>query len=257
MKRSSVPHGLGVSCFLLCLLIASAASAQHETGVDIQDGARAFQRGCANCHGPDGDLIAGIDLTRGQFRREYSDAELVGIIRNGIPHTPMPRSNLSEVQAAKIVAFLRAEAASKRSVSASGDRARGKALFEGKAGCVNCHTVGTTGAGLGPDLTTIGRQRRAIELEQSLLKPDAQVLPANRFYRVVAKDGTTTTGRLLNHDTFTVQILDAGRKLRSFTKSELREHGFAASPMPSYEGRLSEQELADVVSYLVSLKARM
>jgi hypothetical protein len=44
--------------------------------------------------------------------------------------------------------------------------------------------------------------------------------------------------------------------LRSFVKSDLREHGFAESPMPSYRGTLTPQELADVVSYLVSLKGR-
>ena len=238
------------------VLLPTVASAQHETGADIQDGARVFRQQCANCHGPDGDLIGGIGLTQGQFRREYSDAELIGIIRNGIPNTPMPRSNVSEVQAAKIVAFLRAEAASKRSVSAAGDHARGKLLFEAKGGCVNCHRVGMVGARLGPELTTIGRQRRAIELEQSLRDPNAEVLANNRFYRVVTRDGTAITGRLLNHDTFTVQLMDAKEQLRSFNKSELREHGPAASPMPSYQGRLTDQELADVVSYLVSLKNR-
>lgn len=37
-------------------------------------------------------------------------------------------------------------------------------------------------------------------------------------------------------------------------KSDLREHGFTASPMPSVADTLNPQELADVVSYLVSLK---
>ena len=36
--------------------------AQHETATDIEDGARVFQNTCANCHGPDGDQVAGIDL---------------------------------------------------------------------------------------------------------------------------------------------------------------------------------------------------
>jgi mono/diheme cytochrome c family protein len=40
-------------------------------------------------------------------------------------------------------------------------------------------------------------------------------------------------------------------------KSDLREHGFVEkSPMPSYRGKLDPQELADLVSYLVSLKVR-
>jgi hypothetical protein len=68
------------------------------------------------------------------------------------------------------------------------------------------------------------------------------------------RDGATVTGRLLNHDTFTVQILDSAEQLRSFVKADLKEHGFIATPMPSYRGRLDAQETADVVSYLVALK---
>ena len=80
--------------------------------------------------------------------------------------------------------------------------------------------------------------------------------PTDRFYRVVMRDGSVVTGRLLSHDTFTVQLLDTSEKLRSFPKSDLKEHGFIASPMPSYRDKLSPQEIADVVSYLASLKGR-
>jgi mono/diheme cytochrome c family protein len=51
-----------------------------------------------------------------------------------------------------------------------------------------------------------------------------------------------------------VQLLDTKEQLRSFVKADLREHGFAETPMPSFRGRLSAQEIADVVSYLVSLR---
>ena len=241
---------------LVLVLAPTAALAQHETAADVQDGGRAFRAQCANCHGPDGDLVAGIDLGRGQFRRPFTDAELIGIIRNGIPNTPMPRSNMTEAQAAQVVAYLRSTAASRGNSVARGDAARGKSLFEGKGGCARCHRVGGVGAGIGPDLGTIGRLRRAVEMEQSLLDPHAEVLAANRFYRVVTKDGATITGKLLNHDTFTVQLLDQQERLRSFSKSTLREHGFAPTPMPSYRDKLTSQEVADVVSYLVTLRGR-
>jgi hypothetical protein len=78
----------------------------------------------------------------------------------------------------------------------------------------------------------------------------------SRTYRVVAKDGTITTGRLLNLDSFSVQLLDTREQLRSFLKSDLRDHGFAPSPMPSYRTRLNAQEVADLVAFLVSLKER-
>ncbi len=231
--------------------------AQHDTAFDIEDGGRAFRGSCANCHGPDGDQIAGIDLGRGQFRSMLSDADLVRIIRSGIPNTPMPATNVSEQQASRIVAYLRSVASSKRSASASGDAGRGRNVFEGKGTCTGCHRVNGNGSRLGPELTGIGQVRRAIELEQSLLDPNAEVLPSSRFYRVVSRDGLTTIGRLLNIDTFSVQLLDSKEQLRSFDKSSLREHGFAATPMPSYRDTLSQQEVADVVSYLVSLKGRV
>ncbi|MEO8257853.1 MAG: c-type cytochrome [Acidobacteriota bacterium] len=231
--------------------------AQHNTAADIEDGGRVFQSNCANCHGPDGNEVAGIDLGRGQFRRTMTDQDLIQIIRTGIPGTPMPGNNFPVEQAERVVAYLRSVAASKRSDGAAGDAARGHALFDGKGTCATCHRVSGAGSRLGPDLTNVGQLRKAIDLERALLEPDAEVLGQNRFYRVVGRDGVTTTGRLLNLDTFTVQMIDGTEQLRSFVKSDLRDHGFVdKSPMPSYKDKLNPQEIADLVSYLVSLKVK-
>ena len=233
-----------------------ATFAQHETAADVLDGERAFQNTCANCHGPDGNLIQGIDLGRGQFRRPMTDDDLVRIIRTGIPNTPMPGTAMTPEQASKIVAYLRSRAAARNTSAVIGDTARGKAAFESKGGCLKCHRVAGAGSRIGPDLSDIGARRGASELERALVDPSADVEPANRFYRVVLKDGSAVTGRLLSHDTFTVQMLDSTERLRSFMKSDLREFGFVPSPMPSYRGTLSPQEIADVISYLSSLRRR-
>jgi cytochrome c oxidase cbb3-type subunit III len=246
---------LGVAAALL-IVTTSAPAQQHETAADIEDGGRVFRSSCANCHGQDGDQVPGVDLGRGQFKRAQTDQDLIGIIQKGIPNTGMPATNFSSEQAARVVAYLRSVAASRRGGAVTGDAARGKAVFDGKGACATCHRVGLAGSRLGPDLSAIGLQRRAVELEQSLVDPDADVQVSNRTYRVVAKDGTVTTGRLLNIDSFTVQMLDAKEQLRSFMKSDLRDFGVVASPMPSFKARLSAQELADVVSYLVTLKDR-
>ena len=59
----------------------------------------------------------------------------------------------------------------------------------------------------------------------------------------------------LNEDTYTVQLIDEQERLRSFDKADLRELTvLTESPMPSYADRLSAQELADLLAYLVSLK---
>jgi cytochrome c oxidase cbb3-type subunit III len=252
---------LGVLGFVLALGTVPTLSAQHEyTATDIENGGRLFLATCATCHGPDGDGVAGVDLGRGQFRRAVgaSDEELVKIIRTGIPNTGMPSNNISEINAGNIVAYLRSIATEKRTTSVAGDAARGKAIFEGKGNCTSCHRVRGDGSRIGPDLTDVGGLRRAIELEKSIVDPGALIQPNQRFVRVVTRDGVTITGRLLNHDRFTVQLLDAQEQLRSFQKANLREYAFVdSSPMPSYRDKLSPEELADVVSYLVSLKGQV
>jgi putative heme-binding domain-containing protein len=246
-------------CVLAFLFLPGALPAQHEyPATDVENGGRLFVGTCAACHGPDGDGVAGVDLGRGQYRRSTTDEELVTIIQKGIPNTAMPPNNVSAVNAANIVAYLRSMAAEKRSTSAAGDAARGKSIFDGKGSCGSCHRVGGTGARTGPDLTNVGGLRRAVELERSILDPGAVVLPNHRSFRVVTRDGTTTTGQLLNHDLFSVQLLDAKERLVSFQKSDLREYAFVdTSPMPSYKDKLSADEVADVVSYLVSLKGQV
>ncbi len=234
------------------LPVPRSAFAQHETAADLLDGERAFRNSCANCHGPDGDVIAGIDLGRGRFRRPLTDDDLVRIIRTGIPNTPMPASPMTVEQAQKIVAYLRSVAKARAASVVAGDAARGRAAFQ--QACTACHRVGDAGSRVGPDLTDVGARRNAVELERALLDPGADVAPANRTYRVVLKDGTAVTGRLLGHDTFTVQLLDTREQLRSFSKSDVRELGFVPSPMPSFRGTLSPQEIADMVSYLSSLR---
>ena len=110
------PMKLAILTLALTVAWAGASLlAQHNTAADIEDGGRVFQNTCANCHGPDGNEIAGIDLGRGQFRRTMSDQDSCGIIRTGIPGTPMPGSNFSVEQAERVVAYLRSVAASKRS----------------------------------------------------------------------------------------------------------------------------------------------
>jgi len=240
--------------FLLAL--PGALPAQHAyTPADIQEGNRLFRANCVLCHGPEGDQVPGIDLGHGRFRQTYSENALVKIIQNGIPGTGMPPNNLQDFQAEIVVAYLRSIATGGREVTGNGDAKRGKAIFEGKGNCLSCHRVLGVGSRVGPDLSDIAALRRSVELERSLLEPNEEVLPQNRYYRAVTKQGESVTGRLLNVDTFSVQILDSKERLLSLQRADLREAGFVNdSPMPSYRGKLSTQELADVVAYLLSLK---
>jgi putative heme-binding domain-containing protein len=135
-----------------------------------------------------------------------------------------------------------------------GDAANGKLLVESN-GCLTCHRIGTTGSRVGPDLSNVGNARSPDQLERAMVAPDDEVLPENRYVRVVLKDGTTVTGRLLNQDAFTIQLLDSTEQLRSYVKANLRSFTILTTGlMPSFKDKLTSQQIDDVVNYLASLK---
>ena len=81
-------------------------------------------------------------------------------------------------------------------------------------------------APLGRSRALAGRSRR-----RKCCQPAASIASSPRTAR-------RSPGRLLNIDTFTVQMIDTKEQLRSFTKANLREHGFIPSPMPSFKSTL-------------------
>ena len=248
---------LGATCecptFLLGVHVVAAQ--QHSyLPAEVEAGGRLYQANCTGCHGPEGEGIAAVNFSKAQFRRAASDDDLVRVIIRGIPGTPMPPSTFSEPQAGTIVAYLRAMGADGTRASA-GDPIRGKAVFDGKGQCLTCHAVSGNGSRVGPNLTEIGAFRRQVELERSLREPDAEIRAENRVVRAVTRDGVTITGRLLNQDTFALQLIDSNERLLSLEKANLREYAVLKnSLMPSYRDRLSVQEMTDLVSYLVSLR---
>lgn len=136
----------------------------------------------------------------------------------------------------------------------AGDGERGKALVE-SSGCFDCHRIDERGSRLGPNLSRIGSRRTPVRLRQALVAPDEEVVPDNRFVRIVTKEGTTVTGKLLNQDAISVQLMNPKEELKTYLRANLREYTIIDKGlMPSVEGKLNAQQVADMVSYLSSLK---
>src|SRR5688572_863248 len=254
-KRSSLLAFVAV--FLLATPSGAQLLAQDHPGQyareDIARGAVLYSTQCNQCHGRDGDQISGVDLRRGQFRRAQSDEDLAQVITRGTPGG-MPPFALQPAELAGIVAFIRAGFDTTASIRV-GDAARGKTVFDGKGQCATCHRVAGKGPRLAPDLSDIGIARAPAALERSIRDPSSGMLPINRPVRIVMKNGSTVLGRRLNEDTYTVQIIDDQERLRSLAKTDIKTMNVeTSSPMPAYAGKLTDEEIADVVAYLLTLR---
>ena len=73
------------------------------------------------------------------------------------------------------LAFMLPLAAQSDPAKMTGNAAAGKVIFEGKGGCVACHSIGDRGASLGPDLGAIGITRSAKSLRLALVDPNAEI----------------------------------------------------------------------------------
>lgn len=222
----------------------------------VAAGQRTYATLCAVCHGPTGNGVAGVDLRRGPLPRASTDAALRAVITNGIARTGMPSFRLEMPELDSLIAFIRSgfDTGVRESSPVLGNADAGRVIFETKGQCLDCHRRFDAGNFSGPDLSDIG-QRQPAALERALLDPSSAMQPINRPVRAVRADGSVVTGRRLNEDLFTVQVITHEGQLVSLVKPELKEWSVSTtSTMPSYKDRLSPGELADLLAYLVTLK---
>jgi len=254
---ASVMRGIVLST--IGLTVASAQSLPRDnpyTSADIAYGATVYAAKCVTCHGPQGDGIGSVNLRSGTFRNAVIDRDLERFIRTG-SSAGMPAFALDAADMAGIVAYLRNMNAFDAATVRTGDESRGRTIVAGKGGCTTCHRIEQDGSRVAPNLSDIGAVRSAGSLQRSLVDPTNQMMPINRPVRLVTKDGQTINGRRLNEDTYTLQIIDEREELHTVQKANLREFTIVkTSPMPSYKGKLSDDEIGDVVAYLLSLKGR-
>lgn len=244
---------------LAIALLTTLAAAQDHSGqysqADAMAGLRVYAALCIGCHGPTGDGVGGIDLRRGPLPRASTDQALTNLLAKGVPGTGMPSFSLNPSDARALVAFIRNGWHITPSEVVPGNPVRGRALFEGKGACLTCHRVDTRGRDTGPDLTEIGRTRNAAAIQRSLIDPAGSMIPINRPVRAETRDGRVITGRRLNEDTYTVQIITEDGHLVSLVKSELRQWTVSkTSPMPSFKDTFTPEELIDLVAYVSTLK---
>jgi putative heme-binding domain-containing protein len=198
----------------------------------------------------------GPSLQRVTLRHVKVDADLVTVVRNGIPGTEMPSFvySLTESMAWRTAAYVRSLGRTPVS-PLPGNAQRGAALYEAK-GCASCHVIGGRGGVAGPELTAIGALRGPSYLRQAIIEPEEAHPQGYLVVRAVRRSGGEIRGNRVDEDAFWLHLRDAAGIVHVLDKKTLArfDREFTGSLMPSYASLLSATELDDVVTYLASLR---
>lgn len=249
---------------LLTVTAAHAAAQSPLDGLsagDLADGERLFRIHCARCHGIDGAGGEGSNLARARLKYAPDDEALLEVIGGGISGTGMPAIwTLDEDQTKRVAGYVRTLGRLEKE-EMPGDPVRGRTVYQTNGGCPACHIISGAGKGIGPELTYVGDQRGLEYLRQSLTDP-AETQSQTSGYRDyltvrLRSDEGSVEGLRVDEDAFSIVIRDVSGAVHSFRKEDLVEYDkvFTHSLMPGYGGALNQQDMDDVVSYLMSLRS--
>src|ERR1700735_4399655 len=167
----------GLSVFLFWVVSVACGQAPRlknplGTGPDVvSTGHTLYNRTCTACHGIDGgegERAPALVGDRRFFR--LSESSIFETIKGGIGGTAMPpfSGSLADDDIWRIVVFIRAMRSSASETDVAGNVEHGKAVFDGKGGCLKCHMLNGKGGTIGPDLSNIGAQDTLQHLRESL-----------------------------------------------------------------------------------------
>lgn len=141
-----------------------------------------------------------------------------------------------------------------RILALEGQAESGKTVFE--ANCSTCHKIGTTGMDIGPDLKYIRRKFDRTALTDAILNPNGAITFGYEPVLIKAAKDQMYTGFLLSEGKETTVIKDIGGNRHTIRSADVLEKTMmntSLMPDPVAMG-LTEQNLADVVAYLMTLQ---
>jgi cytochrome c oxidase cbb3-type subunit 3 len=247
---------------VLLFLVSAAFAAQQKNPFASDPQAADTGRGmfriyCSPCHGIKAQGGRGPDLTLGVFSAGDQDSDLYRVISQGVGGTEMNgyAESMGEDNIWRVVSYIRS-ISQHSSIPATGDPAAGQKLFAEKGRCGQCHRVDNRGGRLGPDLTRVGRQRSLAYLRESIVSPNADLLPDYATLRVVTRDGKEIVGVQKGIDNFSAQLMDSAENFHSFLRSEVTDirREFRSLMPEDYGRRFTPAELDDLLAYLSRLR---
>ena len=236
------------------------ASSKQNIETKPAAGRGAFNSSCAACHGLDGHgSDKAVNIATSPQVQHLTDTQLATIISNGLPGTGMPAFHtLSSKQVHDIVNYVRLLQGRVEQAGLPGDPKNGNQIFFGKGECSACHTIEGQGGFLGPDLTSHGSTSSVDAMRDEIVKSPRVPPPGYRKATLATLNGDRYEGTIRNEDNFSVQLQTNDGSFHLFKRSDLQSFEYSGgSLMPAnYRERLSDQELNDLVAYMITVSRK-
>jgi putative heme-binding domain-containing protein len=136
------------------------------------------------------------------------------------------------------------------------DLVKGKAMYAASL-CQSCHTMQGEGGAIGPDLSQLGTRFSAKDILVATIDPNATISDQYHSTVLELKAGGSIVGRITNEDAKNYYISQnpfAPNDIKTVSKSAvaLKKNSEVSIMMPGLINRLNEEELKDLMAYLIS-----
>lgn len=248
-------------------LVAQDFPRPPDDPASIARGRQTFSVNCGFCHGSDarGGEGGGPNLLRSAIVLADRKGEVLSaVVLNGRIDRGMPKFSLPDTDIADIAAFLHSlnvgrgagEQMNPKRVLV-GNAAAGRAYFNGKGRCSECHSVTHDLAGIGSKydpqslqnqiFTGGGTGMLGVPLPTAPPRTVSAALPA----------GETITGRLVSIDDFVVVLIDAEGDRRTIRRDGDIPKVQVTNPLQAHFDMIrgwEDRDLHDLTAYLATIK---
>jgi putative heme-binding domain-containing protein len=136
------------------------------------------------------------------------------------------------------------------------DLARGKAMYAATL-CQSCHTMQGEGGAIGPDLTQLGTRFSPKDILNATINPSETISDQYHATVLELKAGGSIVGKLNDEDDINYYISQnpfAPNDIKAIAKNTvvLKKNAEVSIMMPGLINRLNEEELKDLMAYLIS-----
>jgi putative heme-binding domain-containing protein len=138
----------------------------------------------------------------------------------------------------------------------NGKAENGIELF--KTHCANCHQVNGQGVDFGPKLSEIGSKLSREGQYMAILYPDGGISFGYEGWDIKLKDGTILRGIVTSktETAWTIKLPDGSLQTQALSAIKSKKQLTNSLMLSGFHEAMTEQELADLVAYLMQLKRK-